>query len=80
MGKKVWIWVDNDEGNAYAESSQAADDTSNPRCPKCGEKSVYDEGQIDQDFMGNDIYGWWFSCYNCNLSTQAIEGVYDDGE
>lgn len=82
MKKKTWFWVHCDDNEAVAiyESEQAYDDTSDPKCPKCGERCNYDEGQIDEDFMGNHIDGWWYVCYGCCLSTQAIEGAYDDGE
>lgn len=82
MRKKVWFWtsIEDDDAVAVYESEQAGDDHSDPRCPKCGERSVWDEGVIDQDFMGNDIRGWWYICWGCGLSTQAIEGEYNDSE
>jgi len=78
MRTKTWFWVDLDEGIAVADSEQARNDTSNPICPKCGERSVFEEGQIDQDFMGNDINGWWFTCFGCGIATQATEGRWND--
>lgn len=77
MAKKTWRWHNNDTNELVAENQQDAWDTSSPRCPLCGEPSIYDEGQIDQDFMGNDLYGWWFACFGCNISTPAVEGNYN---
>lgn len=78
MRVKTWIWMDMDDENAIYESEQAYDDRSDPKCPKCNERSNWDEGTIDQDFQGNDIRGWWYVCYGCNLSTAAIEGDYHE--
>jgi DNA-directed RNA polymerase subunit M/transcription elongation factor TFIIS len=38
-------------------------------CPKCGKRTEYWEGQIDQDRMGNDIYGYSYDCCNCKIHT-----------
>lgn len=42
-------------------------------CPKCGKRTVYWEGQIDQDVMGNDIYGYSYDCYDCEIHSAAEE-------
>lgn len=42
-------------------------------CPECGNKMRVDEGQVDEDFMGNAIEGWWYMCYPCGISSQ----IYD---
>lgn len=47
-------------------------------CPKCGKPTEYVEAQIDQDFMGNDIYGWWFDCYQCGIGTEPVEFDHRD--
>lgn len=51
-----------------------------PICPKCGKVMEYWEGQIDQDYMGNDITGWNHICFNCGLETETMEGSggYDE--
>lgn len=48
------------------------------RCPKCGNAATYVEATIDQDFMGNDIVGWWWDCYECGIGTEPIEGYFND--
>lgn len=45
-------------------------------CPKCHKPTEYREGQIDQDFMGNDIDGWWFVCWDCGIDTAAVEETW----
>lgn len=42
-------------------------------CPKCGKEATYRVGQIDQDFMGNDIDGDWYDCYSCMIGTEPEE-------
>lgn len=42
-------------------------------CPQCGQPADYVEGQIDQDFQGNDIGGWWYDCYKCGIGTEPVE-------
>lgn len=73
-----WHWQHDETGEAAGTSEQEYDDSSNPPCGVCGKRSKYMEGQIDQDFMGNDIHGWWFSCHPCGVSTPAVEGNWDD--
>lgn len=77
MGKKTWTWHNNDTDELVATTEQDADDMLNPRCPVCGKLSMYDEGTFDQDFMGNDIRGWWYICYPCHVSTPPVEGGED---
>jgi alpha-glucuronidase len=45
-----------------------------PHCPKCNKVMEYWEGQIDQDYMGNDISGWNHVCYACDVQTEVMEG------
>ena len=42
-------------------------------CPKCGQPAEAWEGVIDQDYAGNDIRGWSYDCYHCNICTEPQE-------
>jgi hypothetical protein len=42
-------------------------------CPKCGKVGHYVEGQIGQDFMGNDTQGYWWVCFDCKISSDPSE-------
>lgn len=45
-------------------------------CPKCGKACQYGEGQVDEDRMGNAIYGWWFDCWDCGIGSESTEGSF----
>lgn len=49
-------------------------------CPTCNKPAEYDEGQIDQDFMGNDIYGWRFVCWDCGIASESTEGRWNSDD
>jgi hypothetical protein len=74
MPRKLSWYHDNDECTYLGEFADdtAADEA--PQCPYCGQTTDYVEGQIDQDTMGNDIYGYWFVCWLCHISTEVFEG------
>lgn len=71
------MWTTDKESESIGKFplEQAAD--GDYICPKCGKPAEYDEGQIDQDRMGNDIYGWWFDCYQCGIGTEPVEGTFN---
>lgn len=65
---KVWKWeIYRDESLEY-ETTETGDDGC-PICPNCGKETREMYGTVDQDFMGNDIRGWWYSCFKCEIST-----------
>lgn len=71
MKLKTWHWFDSESGEPVADTeTERYNDT--PTCPKCGKPAEYWEGQIDQDFMGNDIDGWNYECYHCHIGTDLI--------
>lgn len=66
-------WHDSETGEPYSETQEDISWDADPHCPKCGKLTHYWEGQIDQDFMGNDIDGWNHVCYECHLGTELQE-------
>jgi len=74
MPKKYTLtWHDEETGDHVQTVEYHESFGSSPPCPKCGKKTHYWEGQIDQDFMGNDIQGWNYVCYECRIGTKAEE-------
>lgn len=72
MTRKL-IWSNEDTGVFVCESEDDKSYISDPDCPLCGEKAHYWEGQVDQDFMGNDLHGWNFCCYECGIGTTIVD-------
>ena len=72
--KKYTLSWQNEEDGEYIQTVEYPERLSgNPPCPKCGKKTHYWEGQIDQDIMGNDIEGWNYVCYECHIGTKPEE-------
>lgn len=70
--RKIWHWHYEETGEPVGDTeTERYSDT--PNCPLCGKPADYWEGQIDQDFMGNDIEGWNYVCYGCMVGTDLIE-------
>jgi|CXWL01.1.fsa_nt_gi transcription elongation factor Elf1 len=69
MTKIIWTRNETDELVTTTKDNPFADD--NLLCPLCNHQATYEEGQIGQDFMGNDEHGFWYTCRNCGISTQA---------
>ncbi len=68
-------WVYEETGETCGESEE---DVDTPHCPQCGQPCEYWEGQIGQDFMGNDIDGWNWTCYQCMVGTEVMEGTWNE--
>jgi hypothetical protein len=61
-------------GEPLGEMEFKVDFDGDPYCPKCGKVMEYWYGQIDQDFMGNDIDGFNHVCYGCEIQTEVMDG------
>jgi hypothetical protein len=68
------LWSeDNPHAEKFGSFEVESSDTGGYICPKCHQPATYVEGQIDEDFMGNRIDGWWFDCYKCGIGTTPVE-------
>jgi len=59
------VYDDGDEFYSYEKWVESM------KCPHDGEQLTYWEGTIDQDEMGNDILGFWFTCPKCDYQTEV---------
>lgn len=66
-------WHYEETGVPFGESSDQREWHEEPDCPKCGKRTHYWEGTIDQDRMGNDIHGENYVCYECQIGTECEE-------
>lgn len=78
--KRLIEWSKIDTGESIGKFPLRTNATDDYFCPTCGDPCTYNEGQIDQDIMGNDIHGWWFDCYECGISSESTEGQWNDGD
>ena len=62
-----------DEEVSVGEFDVKEDSKGNLLCPLCAKRATYNEGEIGQDQMGNDIYGWWYTCWGCHVTSEAVE-------
>lgn len=73
MKPRNFDWHNTETGEHVASTEDDKYWDIPPRCPSCLLHAEYWEGQVDQDFMGNDIYGWNWTCYPCGVSTQMFD-------
>lgn len=71
-------WFDLDTFEEVGEFPLQLADNDDYICPKCGSPAVYWEGQIGQDYMGNDIRGWSFDCWACKIHSEVVEDTWSD--
>jgi len=67
-----WFNMETDDSIGYYPIEQTYD-LEALICPKCGGATEYWEGQIDQDFMGNDIRGYSYDCHKCKIHSACQE-------
>lgn len=76
--KREMEWFSLDDGESAGTYPLKETSSGTYICPTCDRPTEYHEGQMDQDFMGNDIDGWWFICWHCGIDTAATEGRWND--
>lgn len=67
------MWYNVENGDFVGTFHAEPDEHEEPTCPRCGKRTEYWEGQIDQDRMGNDIHGYNYVCYPCQIETGLCE-------
>ncbi len=63
----------NDDGDSIGLFPLKTNSAGDYYCPQCGKVCTYDEGVIEQDFMGNDIEGYSYDCYDCWIGSEMEE-------
>jgi len=70
-------WSSFDTGESIGKFATRLTATDGYICPKCGDPCTFREGQIDELPNGAEVRGWWFDCYNCGISSEAVEGNWN---
>lgn len=52
---------------------EQTDDCEELVCPRCGGRTTYWEGQIEEDPRGGAIYGYCHDCYPCHIHSAVKE-------
>ena len=66
-------WVHMDTGEQVATTEYPRHQHHYSPCPQCGQETEYNEFQIDQDEMGNDIDGAAYECWHCHIMSEPEE-------
>ena len=66
MAVKTLLWLSLYDGSFMAES------TFDEQCPLCGETPTYVETDYDPDRSDEQVQGYQFCCYSCDIATPIV--------